>query len=169
MKKSRKIIIPLFIVILFTVLFFPRNNDAAIISVKLLTWDLVDSSKHLDWGGSSAYLSSFTSGVSVWNSYKPGVIRKDTLSTIQDVTISDYYEVSSTAGVASSAGTIKFNKYRMNGYNAAKRKNVAMHEIGHVLRLAHNINGDVMYEYVSTQTTLTVNDKASYDAAYRKY
>ncbi|MFE4810764.1 matrixin family metalloprotease [Peribacillus simplex] len=123
----------------------------------------------MDWGGSSKYSTNFTSGVSVWNNYKSGVIRKDTASTIPDVKISDYSQVSQTAGVTSSVGTIKFNDYKMNGYDSTKRKNVAIHEIGHALGLAHNLNGDVMYQYVSTKTTLSFNDKASYDAAYRKY
>lgn len=103
------------------------------------------------------------------NNYKSGVIRKDGLTTIKDVTISDYYEVSTTAGVTSSAGTIKFNTYLMDGYTATKRKNVCTHEIGHALGLAHNKEGDVMYAYVSTTTSLSANDKASYDESCKRY
>ncbi|MFC0475565.1 matrixin family metalloprotease [Robertmurraya beringensis] len=147
----------------------PKNTDAAVIVVKVLTWDLVDSGKHLDWGGSSKYSTNLSSGATVWNNYKSGVIRPDTASTLQDVTISDYYEVSSTAGVTSSGGTLKFNDYKMSGYDSTKKKNVAMHELGHALGLAHNLSGDVMYAYVSTVVTLSFNDKASYDEAYRKY
>lgn len=170
MRKSKALIYSIALLLLISSAYImPKNSDAALIVVKTLTWDLVDSGKKLDWGGSSAYLTSFTSAVPVWNNYKAGVIRKDTVSTVQDVTVSDYYEVSTTAGVASPGGTIRFNTYHMGGYSSTKRKNVATHELGHVLGLAHNLSGDVMYSKVSTIVTLSLNDKASYDAAYRKY
>ena len=150
-------------------LFFSKSINAEAASVELLTWDLVDSNKRLHWAGDSAYLTSFTSGVKVWNDYKPGVIWKANDTTDTDVTISDYYEVSSTAGVTTSYHRMKFNTYRMEGFNSTQRKNVAMHELGHALGLAHNLEGDVMYSYVSTKVTLSENDKASYDAAYERY
>lgn len=167
MKQRSKFICSAVIMLLLISSFaMPKSTYAA---AKLLTWDLVDSGKHMDWDGSSAYLTNFTSAVTVWNNYKSGVIRKDSATVIEDVKISDYYEVSSTAGVTSSAGTIRFNTYQMGGYTSTKRKNVAMHEIGHALGLAHNTSADVMYAYVSTKVTLSANDKASYDAAYKKY
>lgn len=135
----------------------------------ILDWHLVDSGKHLDWSGSTDYQSQFNSAVTTWNNYKSGVIRKDTWNTINDVTISDYYEVSTTAGVTSSKGTIKFNTYHMDDYSTTKRKNVCIHELGHALGLAHNKSGDVMYAYVSTVTSLSANDKASYDKSYDRY
>lgn len=135
----------------------------------ILTWHLVDSGKHLDWGGSTAYQTEFDNGVTTWNNYKSGVIRKDDLLTIKDVTISDYYEISNTAGITSSAGTIKFNTYKMDDYTTTKRKNVTTRELGHALGLDHNQSGDVMYKYVSTTTSLSENDKASYDKSYDRY
>ena len=54
----------------------------------------------------------------------------------------------------------------MGAYSSDKKKNVCMHELGHALGLAHNASGDVMYAYVSTVTSLSANDKASYDYAY---
>lgn len=53
------------------------------------SWDLVDSGKHLDWGGTSKYIKEFKSAVKKWNNYKSGVIRKDTIKTKQDVKIVD--------------------------------------------------------------------------------
>lgn len=135
----------------------------------ILSWHLVDSGKHLDWSGSTAYLSQFNAAVTTWNNYKSGVIRKDSWNTINDVTISDFSEVSSVAGVTSSNGTIKFNKYVMNDLSSDKRKNVCIHELGHALGLAHNLNGDVMYTYVSSVISLSANDKASYDLSYNRY
>ena len=83
--------------------------------------------------------------------------------------LSDYYEVSSTAGVTAKAGTIKFNTYQMDNYTTSKKRNVCAHELGHALGLAHNQKGDIMYAYVSIVTSLSANDKASYNASYKRY
>ena len=115
----------------------------------------------MDWKGSTSYQTQFNSAVSTWNNYKSGVIRKDAWNTIN--------EVSSTAGVTSSAGTIKFNTYQMDNFTSAQKRNVCTHELGHALGLAHNAKGDVMYAYVSSVTSLSANDKASYDASYKRY
>ncbi|MBT2667687.1 cell surface protein [Bacillus sp. ISL-4] len=111
LKKKITVVVVALIIISFSIFasISSKEPDAATVIVKTLTWDLVDSGRHMDWGGSSKYSTNFTSGVSVWNNYKSGVIRKDTASTIQDVKISDYSQVSQTAGVTSSVGTIKFN------------------------------------------------------------
>ncbi|RID82607.1 cell surface protein [Mesobacillus zeae] len=145
----------------------PMSTSAA--TVKLLTWDLVDSGKHLDWDGSTKYQTSFDSGKNVWNGYKSGVIRKDSAYVIQDVSISDYSEKSNTGAVTSSGGTIKFNSYVMDTLSSTEKKNVAIHELGHALGLAHNTSSDVMYAYITTNTSLSDNDKASYNAAYNNY
>ncbi|SQC54416.1 Uncharacterised protein [Listeria newyorkensis] len=147
-------------------LLIPTKAEAA---TKLLTWDLVDSGKHLDWGGSTKYQSNFNKGVSVWNAYKKGVIRKDVWNTIEDVTLSDYSKKDTTAAMTSPSGTIKYNKYNMDTLTTNEKNNVSIHELGHALRLAHNGTSDVMYYLVSTKVTLSINDKASYDAAYKKY
>ncbi|MCK1992180.1 M57 family metalloprotease [Peribacillus muralis] len=152
---------------LVCVLTIPMSASAA--TVKTLSWNLVDSGKHMDWDGSTKYQTQLNAGVKTLNGYKSGVIRKDTAKVIQDVAISDYSEKSSVAGVTSSRGTIKFNKYVMDTLTATKKQNVATHELGHALGLAHNTSSDVMYEYVSTKTSLSANDKASYAAAYKKY
>ena len=66
----------------------------------LQSWSLVDSGKHLDWGGSSQYIEQFKSAVNIWNGYKSGVIREDDISIVQDVTIKDKSDSqSNNAGV----------------------------------------------------------------------
>lgn len=127
----------------------------------------MDSNKHLDFSSTSKYFLYTDYAQTTWNNYKYGVIRKS--SSGIDVTISDYYENSSTAGVTSSNGTIKFNTYQMDGYSTAQKRNVATHEFGHALGLAHNLSGSVMYAYVSNVVTLSEHDKASYDYAYAYY
>lgn len=166
MKKSLKLKVSS--ILLGTGIFINSVSFAGSV-VSLNTWDLVDSGKHLDWGGSTKYSIAFSSGVSAWNGYKAGVIRKDTATTIQDVAISDYSEVTDTVGVTYKSGKIEFNEYHMEGFSVAKRQNATTHELGHALGLGHNQVGDVMYKSSSTVTTLSANDKASYDSAYVNY
>ena len=140
-------------------------------TVSLNTWDLVDSGKHLDWSGKTKYLSYVTTATKKWNAYKNGIIRKDTVSTMKDVIISDYCDKKDTTwGVTYSSGEIEFNTYNMDkkGVNYSDRLNTVMHEFGHALGLGHNEPEDVMSSF-SNVTELTENDKKSYDAAYKKY
>jgi hypothetical protein len=133
------------------------------------SWNLVDSGKHLDYDGNSTYMSNVKSGVGKWEAYKKGIIRPDGNTVIEDVYISDYTEKSTTNAVASSAGTIKFNKYNCKGYSSTQITRIATHELGHALGLAHSTSKDIMYAYTITTSSLTQNDKDSYDAAYKKY
>lgn len=118
MQKCRKFLMALLCLCLFLSI---SVIPASAATTAILDWYLVDSGKHLDWKGSTSYQTQFNSAVSTWNNYKSGVIRKDAWNTINDVTISDYYEVSSTAGVTSSAGTIKFNTYQMDNFTSAQK------------------------------------------------
>jgi hypothetical protein len=135
--------------------------------IRVLRWDLVDAGKHLDWDGNTKYMKQFKEAVNVWNSYKKGVIRRDTIYRIQDVAISDCFEVSSTAGVTGSNGVIRFNKYIMDEFTYNGQKNVCIHELGHALGLEHNTSADIMYMYATQRVKLSHNDKISYDFAYK--
>lgn len=137
----------------------------------LLTWNLVDSGKHLDWDGDTDYMDEWNASVAVWEDYKPGVIREDSFWVIEDVKISDYYEESNTMAVTSSGGTIKFNDYWFASMTTAQRQKTMIHEIGHALGLGHN-NSDttsIMCQGMREQTWLSDDDKAGYDAAYELY
>lgn len=134
-----------------------------------LTWDLVDSGKHMDYDGNSKYMSYVQSGASVWNNYKSGVIRPDSASVIEDVYCSDTSANNNVNATTYSSGKIVFNKTNMDKLTSSGKKNVAMHELGHGLGLAHNTSADIMYQYSTTKTTLSSNDKLSYDAAYKEY
>lgn len=170
--KNKEKIIKIFGIFSFIVLCIPISVFAwYTFTIQLQTWDLVDSGKHLDWSGSSAYISQFNTAVNTWNSYKSGVIRKDTLTTINDLTISDVSFISSgVVGQTSIGGTIKFATQYMNNYGSTEKTNVCIHELGHALRLDHRNESDsVMQPTVSSVTTLSVGDKRNYDEAYKVY
>ena len=138
----------------------------------LLDWDLVDSGKHLDWGGNSQYISQFRTAVNVWNGYKSGVIREDNISTLQDVTIKDATN-SQTGALASTSPVfreIKIYTDAMAGYFERSQTSALIHELGHALGLAHrNERGTVMDPVVNPLIELSKADKISYDAAYNNY
>lgn len=134
------------------------------------SFDLVDSGKHLDWDGNTNYMVQFKSAVNTWNAYKSGVIRKDSLSVIQDVKISDYDGDNTTILTVSSSGKIKFNQKVMDTHTNDEKKSDCLYALGIALGLGKTKNSsDVMYSYKSSKTTLSSNDKVSYDAAYKKY
>lgn len=159
----RRVVISLLLCIAFIVIV----NSESYAAVRVLPWHLVDSGKHMDIDGRTKYSKEFKSAVKVWNNYKKGVIRKDNLSNWQDVAVSDYYEVSNTAGVTSMYGTIQLNKYNMDKLPSAYKKNVCIHELGHALGLDHNTQKDIMYAYTTSRVKLSKNDKSSYDYAYK--
>lgn len=136
-------------------------------AVKVMRWHLVDSGKHLDWDGKTSYKLQFAGAIKVWNNYKKGVIRKDNIMRWQDLAVSDCFEVSATAGITFSNGIIRFNKYNMDMFSNAQKKNVCIHELGHALGLEHNTSRDIMYAYATTRVKLSSNDKKSYDYAYK--
>ena len=148
-----------------------QSSGVWLYTVSLISWDLVDSGKHLDWGGNSQFIAYVREAANKWNAYKPGVIREDTLWTIKDLTISDYHdEKTGVRAYTSTNGTLQFNTYLMSTNDTSGRTlKTIMHEFGHALGLGHNDSQDVMYGYASTVTTLTKSDKKSYDEAYKKY
>lgn len=144
----------------------------ALADAYILTWDLVDSGKHLDYDGNSKYMSYVNTGASIWNGYKSGVIRKDSILVIQDVYISDINEANGNTGITYPDGRIVFNKYYLDSPDCTddQRTNTATHELGHALGLDHGPSSDdIMYSSQTSVITLSQNDKDSYDAAYKNY
>lgn len=135
-------------------------------------WDLVDSGKHLDWGGNSTYINHFRTAVNIWNNYKSGVIREDQLTTIKDVTIKDG-ETTQTGVLAEISPfwkEIKIYTNVMSGYSEKSQIHVLIHELGHALGLDHRgEEGTIMHPVINPLTALSKADKISYDAAYNKY
>lgn len=139
----------------------------------------VDSGKHLDWDGSTKYQSNFNLGVSVWNNYKSGVIREDSLSTVQDTTIGDIEYI--TGGAIASTdqsgpgkaliSNITFSTSKMDKLSTTLKNVCCTHELGHVLGLGENpdYTNAIMYPYAETNTSnnvLHTDDKVNYDYMY---
>lgn len=145
--------------------FHINSNGVWLYTTSVISWNRYDSTKHIDYTVDSAYESYVNIAVGKWNAYKSGVLRNS--SSGIDVWIYDIYDPGSgTAGVASSSGTLELNTAYLDDYGYNMRLNTVMHELGHMLGLGHNDSGDVMYKNVTSNITLTTNDKYSYDLAY---
>lgn len=142
-------------------------------AVYLGTGDNVDSGGHLDWDYDTTYYSQTVWGMDLWNSYKKGVIRKDSIFVLEDIFVTDID--SATAGYYGyrdkANAKIYFNKYSMKKLDANGKKSVAAHELGHALGLGHNKNNSkaVMTDAHAFPTTLHKDDKDSYNAAAKLY
>lgn len=167
--KNKRSIVSLFLA--FAIVFMSVLPVYAYDGVATLaTWDLVDSGKHLDWDGETNYMNYFRTAVNTWNAYKPGVIRADSWTVIEDVKISDYSGDDSITVKISSNGTIKFNQEVMDTLSSNNKTKACLFALGTALGLGKTDNSkDVMYKYNTSITTLSDNDKVSYDEAYKKY
>ena len=76
-----------------------------------------------------------------WNRVGRIPILKDTSSTDRDLEFKQYFKVSLTQAYYDSRPTdvdkIWFNRYRMDKFSTYDREAVAVHELGHALRLGH--------------------------------
>ncbi|MDN5277094.1 MAG: hypothetical protein PWR01_1059 [Clostridiales bacterium] len=166
--RVAKVVSMLMCVILLTALLpgevFAAPNTS---SPYYLGWDLVDSGLHCDWGGSTKYSAQWNNAVSIWNSMGVVSIRKDTMFTVQDVELYDYYEVSSVTAVTYSSGKIGFNTYNLDNCTSDEITNTAAHELGHALGIKHLSAGNIMYPYQTSQTWLGNGDRTAYNDIWK--
>lgn len=137
----------------------------------LQSWWLADSGKHLDWGGSTTYQVQFNTAVATWNNYKNGVIRQDSIFTIEDVTLSDVNNgANNIYATTYSSRKIQFNTGMMNNRTMQQITNTCLHELGHALGLDHRSESNtIMYNYGTSLTSLSAEDKISYDYSYTRF
>ncbi|MFC3788896.1 hypothetical protein ACFOQM_08885 [Paenibacillus sp. GCM10012307] len=81
-------------------------NVTAFATLYIQIWHLVDSGKHLDYDGNSIYMSHIDTGASIWNGYKNGVIRPDSIFVIEDVFVSDIDVANGNTGLTYPNGKI---------------------------------------------------------------
>lgn len=127
-------------------------------------WDLVDSSRDIDWEGSTKYSSAWKHAINEWNAMGAIDIQKDTLFTRVDVSVKDVNNKNSGwGGITHSDGRIEFNTYYLDNYSASERKKTATHELGHALGIAHVDKDDnVMWKTRGDIYTLGTLDMSTY-------
>ncbi len=108
----KKICLFFLICVCLSVIIIPGTKVHA--AAKIMSWDLVDSGKHLDYDGNSKYMSYIKSGAATWNSYKRGVIRPDSAKVLQDVNCSDTTANNYVNATTYASGKIIFNKKNMD-------------------------------------------------------
>lgn len=137
----------------------------------LLSFDLVDTGKHLDYNVSNSSFGEEANAAKLqWNSYKSGIVRKDTILTACDVRITDASNIGAAVGLTTSDGYIKINKSIVQNYSSDQKINVLTHEMGHALGMGHlNKSNNVLYYAVNSTTVIDQNNKDSYDLAYARY
>lgn len=169
---DKRITYALICVLLILAVVFDSSKAMATSYLNIPYWDCVDSGKHLDYDGDSIYISYVSAGAGKWNNYKSGVIRYDTIFTVQDVYVEDVPDNYPWTGQTNSSGAMYFNTNKMNLLSDIQKTNVAAHELGHALGLRHSTQGSIMYCASSQYTTpmiLSQDDKDSYDDAYNNY
>ncbi|NBI62895.1 cell surface protein [Clostridiales bacterium] len=169
MELKLKIFIKTFL--LFVIVLIAVTMSTASVKAKacLLDWNLVDSGKYLDVDGNSKYMGRVWAGKDIWNKHKKGVIRKDSATRMQDLFVSDINKKNGKTGSTTAAGKMRLNKYYLENATVAQRTNTATHELGHTLGLEHSTEKGIMGVAMTSRTTLSKNDKDSYNEAYKKY
>lgn len=131
-------------------------------------WDFIDSGGHCDITNYSKYGTELGYAMNTWNSYKAGVLRYDTSSTINDVDIKNEYKENGELGITDpDADEIRLNTYNLDASTVEAQKTIT-HELGHALGLDdHNDeSGNIMCQGLRHVITLSHSDKASYDTSY---
>lgn len=158
--------------ILFFVFALFTINTVQAVTHYVLGYSSVDGGKGIEWGGTTAYTTEWNSSITTWNARGKVVISKDTIWTLEDLTVSDKYDSSArwdgmwTYKGAWSAETLQLNSYYFSTYSSAQKQHVATHELGHALGLAHSTVGMVMYYLSSSVTVLGTQDTSDYSYLY---
>ena len=136
----------------------------------LNSYDLVDSGKHIDWENNSTFSSTvIESATQIWNSYKPGVLRKDNAFRIKDLEIENDSSMP-YLGLTYSSRLIKLSDSLVFQSDACVAT-VLAHEFGHTLGLDHINDPDQLMNHTYTKNFNSLNtyDELSYDKAYTLY
>lgn len=139
-------------------------------SAHFLNYSAVDSGE-IRYGGSTQYTTAQSHSIDTWNALGEINIAPDIYSTVEDLTYGDYNDTTTTTtGYYDhddySSDHIMFNEHNMDANSLDQRKNTATHELGHALGLNHSYYPNVMYDYVTTITSLGSHDISDYNTLY---
>lgn len=146
-------------------------------SKSIMSHHLVDSGKHLDYKTPSTYQTYCNTAQNTWNGYKAGVVRKNSLLNITDVTIKEEVNYTDTSYAITNYNSRKIYVYSNNIANLDSNpnkelilKSIFIHEFGHALGMGHIWqSNNVMNWIANTTTTLNHYNEVSYDLAYDEY
>ncbi|WP_066497305.1 hypothetical protein [Abyssisolibacter fermentans] len=175
MKKIGKNHI-LLVVVLVLVLIVSQGI-IAFAAVYVWDRDAVDSGGHLDWDGDTKYTDEVSFAVDLWNGHRPGTIRPDSLTVIEDVWVEDMNVTGGSYGTTTipsggGHGTIRLNSYYFDDtFTEDNRNKTTAHEFGHALGLDENNSGvsAIMRQGKYSYSSLHQDDKDSFDDAATRY
>jgi len=140
----------------------------------VLTYNSVENWE-IRWWWSTKYTTQWNSAISMWNNYWKVDILPDTISTYEDLTVSDvtlsnvwwsgqhtYYSWGSD--------TLKLNTYLLDGksiawtFSSAEKQHTIWHELWHAYWLAHHsLVWNVLRSWKWAYTVLWTQDKLDYN------
>jgi hypothetical protein len=118
----------------------------------VMSADAVDDGHHVDYKDQTQYDDELELAIIEWNKMETNIIRKDTIFTQNDVTLSDYTDIYTTTVAVTTfysndTATMEFNNAYFTTMTSDERQKTIMHEFGHCMGL---------YEFTATEITQNV-------------
>lgn len=136
------------------------------------TWSLYSNTakKVVYCNDHSTYWPRFKEQAKVWNKQR-NVLKQWAKGDLVTCRVQDFAEISQMDGRTYKTGFIVFNPNNMRKLQEAAKNHVVLHEQGHALGLDHcsKVGQEVMAANTNSICTLKAVDKASFEAAYKKF
>ena len=131
----------------------------------LLAWNCVDDSK-VGWVSTSKYVAERNYAIGQWESLgKVDIYADGSNVMLLDTSRSDVLWVGQAHHLGTDLCIVLFNTFWMDQFSLNLRRNVALHEFGHVLGLGHSFKGQIMNPFVTAVITPQSQDKKDFNFA----